>query len=251
MTDHSVYIVSPVRDWDMYGRCLKDNPHTKDCHLIPLDNREKNRAIPVLYNEVLDVLPEHAWAVFCHEDWMPLEDLYPRLEKLDKNGIYGPVGAFLEERTKASFLHIRGSVLQCEKDGSQERLFRGAELEDRVDCFDCQCLIVHASLVKRLGLRFDLRLAFDLYAEDFCAAAHVAAGVESQAIRLKCRHYSRGTLTPRFDAGLQYLREKYAGAPKAYATTVGDHNTFGAPAKAPVYTVSWDFFTRLRYLLKR
>ena len=184
MMDHSVYIVSPVRDWAMYGRCLKDNPHTRYCHLIPLDNREKNRPIPVLYNEVLEVLPEHAWCVFCHEDWMPLEDLYPRLEGLDRNALYGPVGAFLEQRPRAAFLHIRGGVLQCEKDGSRERLFRGAAREGRVDCFDCQCLIVHASLVRRLGLRFDPRLAFDLYAEDFCAAAHVAGGTENKYVHL-------------------------------------------------------------------
>ena len=52
------------------------------------------------------------------------------------------------------------------------RLGRRVKTGIKVQTFDCQCLIIHSSLINRYKLRFDENLTFDLYVEDFCANAN-------------------------------------------------------------------------------
>ena len=84
-----VAIVSVVRDWTMYERCLKGNPFTRGCELCPIDNRVKNEAIPVCYNRFLKsrAVDEQSWYVFCHEDFEPKEDIASLLEDVDKGSL--------------------------------------------------------------------------------------------------------------------------------------------------------------------
>ena len=242
-------LVSVVRDPAMYQQCIAQNPCCAGCRQVALDNREENRGIPARYNQFLDTAPE-GWVLFCHEDWMPLQPLAPLLQDLDPHCLYGPVGALMEACPHADFIHITGCIRQCRKDGSRLRWNRGTWPGNETDTFDCQCLLVHASLLREKGLRFDERLTFDLYVEDFCAAAWLA-GVPSRILPIACRHYSGGTLTPRFFQGLDYLRKKYAACEKRFPTPVGRRNSFGGAQEKPIYNYRRSPWARLRYRLKK
>ena len=228
-----VSVVTVFRDPGMYAQCIRDNAFLAGCRLVPVDNRQENRPIPDCYNAFLDGDPA-GWLVFCHEDWEVQEPLLPRLQRLDPGMIYGPIGVWLEERPFRDHLLIRGGVRQCDKNGDHPTLVRGLEPEGRVDTLDCQCLIVHSSLVRTHHLRFDPRLLFDMYIEDFCVAAYERAGIQSRAIALDCLHRSAGRIARPFRQALRTVRRKYAGARKRYATIVGHHNTFGAHPCKPV-----------------
>lgn len=205
-------IVSVVRDFAMYDKCLGKNPNCQGCTLAPLDNRVENEGVSKRYNEFLASRPadEEAWYIFCHEDFELLEPLLPRLEGLDKSALWGVIGA----KTKAycSIYHhwqLLGKELECNKDGSNEH-FTGhvVSLGTPVETFDCQCLIVHSSLIKKYNLRFDENLTFDLYVEDFCIAA-AGYGVVSRVLLLVVRHWSRGNVLERYHKQEAYLAKKY------------------------------------------
>ncbi len=251
MSGGKAYLVSVFRDEEMYRRCIAENPCCEGFTLVPLDNRQENLGIPVRYNGFLDSLEGEGWVVFCHEDWMPLEPLLPRLEGLDPNCLYGPVGARMEVCPHADFIHLSGTIEQCRKDGSRLKRVRGTWKDAEADTFDCQCVIVHSSLLARYGLRFDPELSFDLYAEDFCAGAWWKHGIPSRILPLRCRHYSGGVLTPRFFRGLDYLREKYRSCPKRFPTPVGRRNSFGGDLQRPIYNYRRSPWARLRYLIRK
>lgn len=215
--------------------------------MAPVDNRRDNRPISVIYNDFLDSVEDDRWIVFCHEDWEVLEPLAPILEMLDQSYLYGPIGVFVEQRRREDVIIMRGGVLQSAKNGRKEVLIRGKDPEGRVDTFDCQCLIVHSSLVRMHHLRFDTHLCFDMYVEDFCVAAFETAGVQSMAVQLKCHHHSRGSLSASFSASLRYVRRKYASSRKRYATIVGHLNTFGGDATRRVYKWKRIPWVMLRY----
>lgn len=245
-----VYMVSVVRDWAMYRRCIGNNPVCGGLQLCPLDNTQENLGIPQHYNRFLDSLQEDGWVVFCHEDWMPLEDLRPLLENLDRNALYGPVGAVLEHAPHADFIHLSGTVEQCHKDGRFRKTVRGTWTDGMADTFDCQCVIAHSATLREKGLRFDPQLSFDLYAEDFCAAAALS-GVPSRILPVRCRHYSGGRLSMRFYSGLAYLREKYRRSPRRFPSPVHSRIFFGGTSTLPVYNFRPRLRERIRYFLKK
>lgn len=179
---------------------------------MPIDNREDNAGIPVGYNKFLNSrsATEDAWYVFCHEDWQPEEPLLNRFDGLDRESLWGVVGA--STRIRFGFYHqwlMVGSVEECQKDGSGLRTIGTVVPEGSlVETFDCQCLIVHSSLVRKCGLRFDENLTFDLYAEEFCMAAH-RLGIASRIVPLKARHWSQGCVQPRYFEQERYVDRKY------------------------------------------
>ncbi len=245
----NIYMVSVVRDYEMYDKCVKNNPWCRDLTLVPVDNLQENKPITVRYNAFLDTLQGEGWMVFCHEDWRLECDLRPILEGLDKNMLWGPVGVFVEECRHSDFVHLNGRVKHSQKGGEGMRVVQGLEEWARVDCFDCQCLIVHSSLVKRYGLRFDENLFFDMYVEDFCVNAYERYGILSHTVRIECTHFSKGDINTRFHKALDYVREKYKNGKKRYATIVGRHNTFGCNMDKPIHTYRNSFIPRLRYRL--
>lgn len=208
-------IISVVRDFAMYERCLGVNPNCRGCQLIPLDNRAQNEGLPKRYNAFLASRPssEEAWYIFCHEDFEPREPLLPRLANLDPNAIWGVIGAVT--RVRLGFYHqwlLLGQITECNKDGSNEHLLgEKVALGTPVETFDCQCLIVHSSLIRRFDLSFDEHLTFDLYVEDFCMAA-AAKGVAARILPLACRHWSNGKTQPRYYVQEAYLAKKYPNA---------------------------------------
>lgn len=246
-----VYIVSVVRDYSMYDRCIRNNPFCQEFRQVPLDNVQENLSITVQYNRFLESFQEDGWIIFCHEDWRLDQDLFPLLRDLDKSCLYGPIGMYLIECKHADFMEVRGFTVDGPKDGSRSNRFRGVRLQGVVDTFDCQCLIVHRSLIRRHNLRFDETLTFDLYVEDFCVAAREKAGIDSHILLMKCHHFSQGTIAPRFYVALSYLQKKYANASKRYASIVGRHVTWGRNADKPVYNMHRTLGAWLRYLIKK
>lgn len=231
----AVKFISVVRDREMYRRCIKDNPFVKGVETIAYDNGKENVPIPVRYNAFLDSLPPDAdaWLVFCHEDWMPLCSLGDVLEGLDRNCLYGPVGMRLERGAGIDFISLLGRVEQARKDGSGCKTICGDVVEGPVDTFDCQCLIFHSSLLEGRSLRFDEKLRFDMYVEDFCAGASENFGIPSRTLDIPCRHFSYGKRSRSYKASLSYLQSKYSSCQRRYATIVGHHTPFGGGRLRP------------------
>lgn len=213
---NSPIVISVVRDYAMYDKCVARNPFVSNCRLEPIDNRECNEYISVCYNRKIEKFVDaDSWLIFCHEDFQFLEDPVMLLEKADKNSIYGPIGGVLKKRFHPLFLEVwegvfYGRILESEKDGSGVReLGASVNVGMHVETLDCQCVIVHSSLFAKYRLRFDEKLSFDLYVEDFCMSARLEYAVLTRILAMKCQHYSRGCIAPRFFAQLEYLRKKY------------------------------------------
>ena len=209
-------VVSVVRDFAMYDKCIAKNQFVSNCQLEPIDNREYNEYISVCYNRMVEKFADaNSWLIFCHEDFQFLEDPTSLLEKADKNSIYGPIGGVLKKRFHPLFLEVWegsfcGSILESEKDGSSVcEVGASVSIGTQVETLDCQCVIVHSSLFAKYGLRFDENLSFDLYVEDFSMSAWLNHSVRTRILAMKCQHYSRGCIAPRFFAQLEYLRNKY------------------------------------------
>lgn len=215
-------IISVVRDFELYNRLVKQNRFNQNAEFIAFDNNQDNESISKRYNSFLDGYDyaDADWFVFCHEDWELKEDLNARLEPLDKTCLYGAIGVPCAHRILWS-PKIIGQVEQCAKDGTKH-ILQGNPSQGllRVGTFDCQCVIVHSSLIKQHHLRFDEHLTFDLYVEDFCITAGENYKIPSKVLPIKCCHWSYGNVTERFYQQLQYLRQKHNHADNLYISIV-------------------------------
>ena len=215
-----IYMISVVNNFDFYDKWIKNNRFTSNFTLVPFDNNTRKSYIPVLYNEFLNNYDysKESWFIFCHCDWELLEDINPILEKLDKKNLYGPVGSFLlftknyakEEKTTSI---VTGGCYQEKRDGSDRKFFGSKPDKPMLsDTFDCQCLIVHSSLVDKYHLRFDENLSWHLYVEDFCFSAKLKYSILSYAITINCCHHSDagfGPIPKGYLDSLKYMNNKY------------------------------------------
>ena len=207
-----VVCVSVVRDFAMYERCIGENRFLAGAVKHFIDNRGENSRISVCYNRFIDAydfaIP--AWFVFCHEDFEIKEKVYTRLNNIDRDTLWGPIGA--STKVRLGVYHqwrLVGLIEQSDKDGANSFMLGNAvPIGTPVETFDCQCLIVHSSLVKKLGLRFDENLTFDLYVEDFCIAA-AKKGIRSRILPIKAHHWSGGSVQPRYAVQEAYINSKY------------------------------------------
>lgn len=221
-----VFVISVVRDWKMYERCVSGNPLLKDCNLKPFENIIRNERIPIIYNLFLDEYDydNPAWFIFCHEDFQFYENPICHLNNVSNTFIYGPIGAILE-KSESNFLggiwctKLKGEIEESDKQGNNIRNM-GVPITDnnKVDTLDCQCVIIHSETIKKYNLRFDENLSFDLYVEDFCASAFTEHNVESRIMPLKCRHWSQGSILERFHASRRFLDKKYTRSEFASCT---------------------------------
>lgn len=172
-----------------------------------MDNRPLNLGLPEIYNRVIDEnLDKDVWLFFVHEDYEIKCDL-DHIAGLSPDVVYGSFGTRLQGDHPVGW----GMHLCSNKDGS-EPMSVGIEVAEpaTVDVLDCQSVLVHTSLLRRFpALRFDEKLTFDLYAEDFCINAARRHGVEIKVFPLQFQHYSHGKVTERYYQGLRYLAEKY------------------------------------------
>lgn len=214
----SLVIISVVRDYAMYERCIGRNRFLSKARLVAIDNREKNEGVSVLYNRFIDGYDYStpAWFVFCHEDFEIKERISDVLNVVSPESLFSPVGTSV--KNVGRWLPggvwrgcIHGVFESGDKVNSSIKKISVNPLSAGtcVDVFDCMCLIVHSSLVRQHHLRFDPALTFDLYVEDFCMAAKDKYGIHSRILPFKCCHRSVGTILPRFFAQLRYLRRKY------------------------------------------
>jgi hypothetical protein len=163
-------------------------------------------------------MKEDEWLIFSHQDFGFLEDPYAKLQTLDDNCIYGPIGA---ARKKGVFIRnsrilferkkLYGQINQARND---EKYYQNGIYLKRpklVDTIDCCCMIVHTSLIKKYDLQFDESLAYHLYSEDFSLHARYAYGIKTKALQIECKHLSLGNATRDFYDSLAYLKSKYKG----------------------------------------
>ncbi len=217
-------IVSVVRNFDMYNRLVKDNYFNQGAKFVYFDNTKENKGIPERYNNFLDSYDytKPDWFIFCHEDWEIKENWQNRFASLDKDSLYGPVGAAgFRILNRKTLIAIYGRIINSNKDCSKiVMLGKCVKTGKEVQTFDCQCLIVHSDLIKKYNLRFDKNLSFDLYIEDFCANAKESFNIPSRIMQLYCQHYSFGSVQLRIYEQLNYLRDKYKNAKLGYCSTV-------------------------------
>lgn len=219
-------IVSVARNLEMYERLVKNNKFNRaaGAHFCLFDNNEENIGIAARYNSFLDAFDyrQPEWLVFCHEDWEVQEAWGKKLEKLDPGCLYGVIGTAVSFKPPRCDVAIWGRIRQSRKDGS-ERISFGRRIFGlkEVGTFDCQCLIVHSSLVEKYHLRFDETFQFDFYAEDFCINARENFNIPSYVLPLKCQHYSFGTLGASYFVALDYAKSKWLRAREGYGNTCG------------------------------
>lgn len=214
-------VISVIRDFKLYNQLVKENLNWGNATFIAIDNRTENKTIPVRYNAFLDAYDysNPDWFVFCHEDWELKEELSQILASLDKNALYGPIGRVKNYAFCFCKENI-GQILESNKDGTDVAPMGipCPQLRE-LGTFDCQCLIVHSTLIEKYHFRFDEALTFDLYVEDFCIQAYERASVPSMCLQLCCQHYSRGILSERFYKQYRYLQTKWKKAKSCYITT--------------------------------
>ena len=211
-----VAVVTVVRDWKAYESLVRGNVFCNGAVFFPLDNSAENEPIPVRYNRFLDSFDysHEVWFVFCHEDFEFLENVDGLFSGLDRGALYGPIGHIRAGLFGFGVQSVRGGLLQTRKGAdvsSAVAIGRRLAKPARVETFDCCCLAVHSSLVARYGLRFDERLEFDMYVEDFCASAALRFKIPSYAIQMQACHHSDAVAGERLWRHLPYLETKYPG----------------------------------------
>ena len=200
-------IVTVVNKFDVYQETIGNNPFMNRFPVHVYDNRSENISVPKRYNDFIDNhMPEDDWIVFCHQDFGLLEDIDPLLHKLDRNVVYGPIGAaptrqfvaiiaisrYGIERSRIGFYQRSKLLGQITQKTSAKTRKMGQYLRGTapVDTLDCCCLIVHSSLIREHALRFDEHLDWHLYAEDLSLYAKRRHQVLSRAVQIKCVHLS-------------------------------------------------------------
>ncbi len=223
----NLVVISVVRNFTLYEKLVQNNPYYEQTKFVCLDNTKENRNISVCYNEFLNnyanylntfAHQDQAWFMFCHEDFELQENISKKLSLLDKKSLYAPIGTkFIPKKNKV-FLRAYGGVKNSDKKGENVRFYgRTCKTGFEVETFDCQCFLVHSSLINNYQLYFDEKLTFDLYVEDFCINAKEHYGISSRIINMKCQHYSYGKIEQRFYDSLKYLQKKYQDAKQSYS----------------------------------
>ena len=221
MNNSKINFISVVRDFDLYSQFFTNNEFVNKYNLIDFDNNKENLGIPQRYNDFLNSYnySDASWFIFCHEDFYLKEDICDLLNTLDENNIYGPTGAYISdnftvESNKKSFSIpfriCKGQIIQRNKKGENTQVIgTKQEIPSLVDTVDCQCLIIHSSLIQKYNLRFDENLTFDLYSEAFSIEAKEKYQINTFAIQVNCEHWSEGNIGERYYKGINYLNNKY------------------------------------------
>ena len=230
-------IVTVVNNVEQYNQLIVNNVFLKNCKKNSFDNSAENIAITKRYNSYIDEsMPDDAWIVFCHQDFEFKEDILPKLNTLDNDCIYGPIGAASKKKfcfyLRMDWEHFKkmrvGFSNRSEFVGEIGELKKGKISKTGnkidgikiVDTLDCCCIIVHSSLIRKYTLRFDENLDWHAYSEDFSLNAKTKHNISTKVFSFEAFHYSSGSFNGGFQVAIKYLREKYKNLP--FASTCYD-----------------------------
>lgn len=211
-------LIVPYINRDIVEKYIVQNAFLKkesgiSLHLI--DNSRQNKPISVVYNEFLDSYDytKESWLIFMHSDFEFLTFPSEVLRQLDPSRIYGPIGAkACRDKTKI-YIAGKGDVIEKTPDNTLYHYTVYQWHDMSVDTLDCQCIIMHSSLVKKYGLRFDPNTVLDLYVEDLCIRAAKEHGIPVEAVCFDCAHHSgyvkETNYSRRYLKQLQYINQKY------------------------------------------
>jgi hypothetical protein len=261
-----IQIVTVINNPTQYERYIKNNPFYKGMDLVSFDNTKENVPIPLRYNSFIDhrMLPD-AWVIFCHQDFSIREDVALKFRDLDRECLYGPIGIkasrggefvfrirgmriLKSRRSDFSYREIFGQYLQGFGGDESRAKLMGKKVGKpyEVDSVDSCCLIAHASLIKKYGLRFDEKFDYTLFADDFSIMAKKLYRIRTKALQLDCFHLSEGGKSVGYYRCLSYLIEKYPG--EKIAVTSSEYKEIEAirhllmnkdTAKIAEYFVGW------------
>lgn len=211
--DDRLVVVSVVRQLDMHRKFFRTNQAFVGAEHVMIDNRKDNLPIPMRYNAFLGGFDysRPAWILFAHEDFEVGESFISKLAGSDRDSLWGVIGGRRRSLFGFGISGHYGSIIDADRShpGRYDRVGKAVRKGFPVETFDCCALIVHSSLVQRYGLRFDPKLEFDLYVEDFCAMAKVKHGIVSRILPFKATHHSLSVPQKRYYDLLPYLRQKY------------------------------------------
>ena len=219
-------IVIVANNFDMLDRCVQSNIFMNKYKIHVFDNRTNVKGISEHYNDYIqNIMAEDQWILFCHQDFSLLEDFDVKLKKLDKNCIYGVVGAapvnemyFYMFARGYSFFKFKIGLMKKRKQFGRILQGKGNKCIKKgifvlnqkvVDTVDCCCTFIHSSLIKKNNLLFDPMFKWHFYSEDFSLNAHKLYNIKSKVIQTKCCHYSLGNFNQEFYDNLEKLKAKY------------------------------------------
>lgn len=223
-----MYIVSVVRDFDFYNKCVRNNRFNSGAKFVVYDNTVENIGIPKRYNDFLDNYDENdeQWICFCHEDWQAKEEYISKLSTLNKKCIYGTLGTDLKKRLfMAPIKRYIGQIHVSNKDGTCAGILgKPVPTGTNVDTFDCMAIFIHSSLIKKYHIRFDENLDWHHYAEELCIRLREEHGIRSKIFQIKCKHWSYGVSMPNqgFLDAFNYVKNKFKKTQHIYTNTTID-----------------------------
>lgn len=232
-----IQIVTVVNKFDVFNSTVRENRFMNAFPVHVYDNTRDNIGISRRYNDFIENhMQDDSWVVFCHQDFGFQEDIAVKINTLDKNCIYGPIGTtgqrqlvFIFALGRYGFERFRLGICQrtvtlgqiIQKTAKKTvRMGHSIRKPMAVDTLDCCCMIVHSSLLARYNLRFDQALEWHLYVEDFCLGAKYHHDILAKAVQFECIHYSAGDVNFDFLDKLTYLKKKYKT--EAFSTTCYD-----------------------------
>ena len=172
-------LISVVRDFNMFDKCIRNNLNCSGMSFHIYDNRKENKPIPICYNNFLEQYDysNDSWFVFCHEDFELQENISVFINGLDKKSLHGVVGGRRKGLCGFGMQVIYGNMMEKNRDGSGEAWFPGRFVSKPVvvEAFDCCCLMVHSSLVQLLRCFVDLILRCDIACRHFACGCQIAS----------------------------------------------------------------------------
>ena len=233
MAKSKVYIVTVVKDFDLYEESIKTNKFMKECTLVTYDNSQEDISISQRYNDFLENhlhnISPRDWIIFCNQGFSFMEDFQNVLEKLEPNNIYGVMG--VKNKRKFSWRHFKfisenqkvGGVC-IDKDHTHRRT-RSEQKLRQVDNLDSCCMIVNAELLQDFHLTFNEKLPFFFYVEEFCLAALYKYKIKSYVLPLDAYFLGPEEFPPEYYESKDYLKAEYHLSNFAGYNTVELHPT--------------------------
>jgi hypothetical protein len=234
MPKSKIYIVTVVKDFELYEKSIKDNEFMKDCNLITYDNSQEDVSITQRYNDFLEnhlsKISPNSWIIFCNQGFSFLEDFKAQLKALEPNSIYGIRGA--KTKRKFSWTHFKfinevvkvGSVISDEDYTPKPRSRKDQKLK-QVDNLDSCCMIINAELLQDFHLNFNEKLPYFFFIEEFCLAALYKYKIKSQVLPLDAFFLGPQEFPPEYYESKDYLKAEYHLNKFASYNTVELHST--------------------------